>query len=62
MFSDYTDYSIAIETNNVYNKYDKNYIRSKFNKKIDLSNNINLTYLTFENNFNKKWIYQIILI
>ncbi len=50
MFSNYNDPLIAIETNNEYNDY----IKSKFNQEIDLSNNINLTHLTFGCYFNKK--------
>ena len=55
MFSNYNDPLLAIETNNKYKEdYKNNYSRSNFNKEIDLSNNINLTHLTFEDYFNKK--------
>jgi hypothetical protein len=60
-FSNYNDPLIAIEIHNLYNdKYIKKYIKNKFNQKIDLSNNINLTHLTFKYKFNKKK-YQKIL-
>ena len=39
---------------NKYKKYCKNYFINKFSKKIDLSNNINLTHLTFGECFNQK--------
>ena len=46
---------IAIETNNYYtDEYDNNFISNKFNQKIDLSNNLNLTHLTFGRSFNKE--------
>ena len=52
IFSNYNESEIAIKTNNFYNdKYDKNYISNKFNQKIDLSNNI---HLTFGYNFNQE--------
>ena len=57
IFSNYNDPLIAIKTNNKNEneiEYDYNYIENKFNKEIDLSNNINLTHLTFGCNFNKK--------
>ena len=48
MFSNYTNPLIAIKTNNDFNyKYKNKYKRNKFNQEIDLSNNINLTHLTF---------------
>jgi hypothetical protein len=53
MFSNYNDPLIAIETNNQYEK-NYNYIINQFNKEIDLSNNINLTHLTFRGDFNKE--------
>ena len=58
MFSNYDNTLIAIETNNQYkyeyhNKYYDNYIKSKFNQKINLLNNINLTHLTFGYVFNQ---------
>ena len=53
MFSNYNDLLIAIKTNNkCIVDYKNNYIRSKFNQEIDLSNNINLTHLTFGWKFN----------
>jgi len=59
MFSNYNDPLIAIETNNKYdnkydNKYNNNFIKNKFNQEIDLSNNINLTHLTFGWWFNQE--------
>ena len=55
MFSNYNDPLIAIETNNLWiRKYNNNFIRNKFNKEIDLSNNINLIDLTFGDCFNKE--------
>ena len=55
MFSNYNDPLIAIKTNNEWNReYLNNYIESDFNQKIDLSNNINLTHLTFGYYFNQK--------
>ena len=55
MFSDYNNPLMAIESNNQFkDKYYGNYIKSNFNQKIDLSNNINLTHLTFGNDFNQK--------
>ena len=55
IFSNYNDMSIAIETNNNYEKKYKNkYVKSKFNKKIDLSKNINLTHLILGEYFNKE--------
>jgi hypothetical protein len=53
MFSNYVEPLIAIKTNNIYAGGNK-YVRNNFNQKIDLSNNINLTHLTFEWNFNKE--------
>ena len=48
MFSNYDDFLIAIETNNQYtDEYCANFIKNNFNQEIDLSNNINLIYLTF---------------
>ena len=55
MFSMYNEPLIAIETNNIYNiEYEDNYIYNKFNQKIDLSNNINLTHLTLGKYFNQE--------
>jgi hypothetical protein len=55
IFSNYDDPLIAIKNNNCYNdEYCDNYIYSIFNNEIDLSNNINLTYLAFGSKFNKK--------
>ena len=55
MFSNYNDPLIAIKTNNEWNReYLNNYIESDFNQKIDLSNNINLTHLTFGCWFNQE--------
>ena len=56
MFSNYDEPLIAIETNNFFynKKYSKNYIHNRFNKKIDLSNNINLTHLNFGDCFNQE--------
>ena len=55
MFSDYNNPLMAIESNNQFkDKYYGNYIKSNFNQKIDLSNNINLTHLNFGKEFNKK--------
>jgi len=55
MFSNYNDPLIAIKTNNKYeSEYDYNYINNKFNKEIDLSNNINLTHLTLGIIFNQE--------
>ena len=57
MFSNYNNPLIVIETNNQYDdEYDDNYYRSKFNKKMDLSNNLNLTHLTFGDDFNQEII------
>jgi len=54
-FSNYNDPLIAIETNNKYNnEFKNNFSWNNFNKKIDLSNNINLTHLTFKNYFNQE--------
>ena len=53
IFSDYNEPLIAIETINRWINKD-NFIRCKFNKEIDLSNNINLTHLTFGWYFNKE--------
>ena len=55
MFSNYNDPLIAIETNNLseYEYYLYN-INNKFNQKINLSNNINLTHLTFGEKFNQE--------
>ena len=55
IFSNYDDLEICIETNNIdINKYDINYVRSRFNHplKNSLSDLINLTHLTFGNCFN----------
>ena len=55
IFSNYDDPVITIETNNIYiSKYNHNIVGSNFNKEIDLSNNINLTHLTFGYWFNKE--------
>jgi len=55
IFSHYNDPLIAIETNNFYKgEYENNYVESEFNQKIDLSNNINLTQLTFGYWFNQE--------
>jgi len=55
MFSNYNDPLIAIKTNNEWNReYLNNYIKSYFNQKINLSNNIHLTHLTFGFNFNQE--------
>ena len=55
MFSDYNNPLISIETNNQYtDEYQTDTVFNIFNKKMDLSNNINLTYLTFESNFNQE--------
>jgi len=55
MFSNYNNPLIAIETNNQYEReYHGNWIKSNFNPEIDLSNNINLTHLTFKDNFNQE--------
>ena len=55
LFSNYNDPLIAIQKNNnyVYEYYNK-HINSDFNKEIYLLNNINLTHLTFEWNFNQE--------
>ena len=53
IFSNYNNPLIAIETNNEFNN-NSNYIESKFNQEIDLSNNINLTHLTFGHHFNQE--------
>ena len=46
---------IAIETNNKYKYgYGDNYIGRNFNQEINLSNNINLTHLTFGRVFNQE--------
>ncbi len=51
IFSNYNDWKICIETDNVYNsKYDNKYVRSKFNQPIKL--NQNLTHLNMGHNFN----------
>ena len=50
IFSNYNKPLIALETNNKYeNQYKNNFIHNKFVLEIDLSNNINLTHLTFLN-------------
>jgi len=55
MFSNYNDPLIAIKTNNKYeSEYNYNYIENNFNQEIDLSNNINLTHLTFGKYFNQE--------
>jgi len=55
IFSDYNDPLTAIKTNNKYEYvYDVKYINSNFNKEIVVSNNINLTHLTFGYHFNKE--------
>jgi hypothetical protein len=55
MFSDYSVPFIAVKNNNNYNYYSNSYFKSNyFNQKIDLSNNINLTHLTFGCNFNQE--------
>ena len=55
IFSNYNDPLMSLETNNKYKEdYKNNYSRSNFNKKIDLSNNIHLTQLTFGCYFNKE--------
>ena len=55
MFSDYNNPLIAIETNNQYkDKYHGIWIKSNFNQEMDLSNNINLTHLTFGWWFNQE--------
>jgi hypothetical protein len=55
IFSDYDEPLIAIETNNIHESEKKNnYIINNFYQKIDLSNNINLTHLTFGKNFNQE--------
>jgi len=55
LFSNYNNPSIAIKTNNKYYYiYKNNYNRCNFNKKLNLSNNINLTHLTFGEYFNQE--------
>src|SRR6056300_1588789 len=50
MFSNYNEPSFAIKTNNLYiNKHNNIFVQ-----KIDLSNNINLTHLTFGSCFTQK--------
>ena len=58
MFSNYNNYLIAIKINNKFSKkYYDYYVKSKFNKEIDLSNNINLIHLTFVSDFNKEIVF-----
>ena len=55
IFGNYNDLFMTLKTNNEYeHDYKDNYIRGEFNKKIDLSNNINLTHLTFGLDFNQE--------
>ena len=55
IFSDYNDSLITIKTNNIFKeKYYSYHYNSNFNKEINLSNNKNLTHLTFGLIFNKK--------
>ena len=55
IFSNYNDPLITIKTNNKYkSNYENNYVENNFNKEIDLSNNINLTHLTFGYAFNQE--------
>ena len=55
MFSNYNEPLIAIKINNIPNiKCYEYYVNNKFNKEINLSNNLNLTHLTFGNYFNKE--------
>ena len=60
MFSDYNNPLISIETNNQYtDEYQTDTvfnIFNIFNKKMDLSNNLNLTHLTFGDDFNQEII------
>ena len=57
IFSNYNDPLITIKTNNKYkSNYENNYVENNFNKEIDLSNNINLTHLTFGDDFNQEII------
>ena len=57
LFSNYNNPSIAIKTNNKYYYiYKNNYNRCNFNKKLNLSNNINLTHLTLKGYFKQEII------
>ena len=55
MFSNY-----SVKNNKYNNKFKNNYVLGLFNKEIDLSNNINLTHLTFGCGFTQE-IFHLIL-
>ena len=59
IFSNYNKPLIAIKKNNMHKvKFKYNFVNNCFNQEIYLSNNINLTHLTFGYKFNQE-IYSI---